>query len=234
MKKRVLLVAAFAALSGGALAQGFRGGMMRMFQGGPMAQAAILNRADVQDEIKLSDDQKAKLDAQRAGIRQRMQALFAGGGGFGGSDEERKAMQSKVQAVFEDVSKEALGVLTDDQRKRVKELYVQSAGSLAVLQPDVAKEIEITAAQKAKFDDLQRLQDEATQGLFEQVQSGDIDREQMQASVAKNAKVMDAEVTKVLTSAQRDKLKAMGGMPFEFKDPKPGTPGAFGRPGGGG
>ncbi len=232
MKKRVLLVAAFAALSGAALTQGFRGGMMRMFQGGPMAQAEILNRSDVQEEIKLSDDQKAKLDTQRAGIRDKMRALFSGGGGFGGSDEDRKAMQIKMQAVFEDVSKEALRVLTDEQRKRVKELYVQSAGNLAVLQPDVAKELEITAAQKAKFNDLQRLQDDATQGLFEQVQSGDIDREQMQVSVAKNAKVMDAEVAKVLTVAQRDKLKAMGGVPFEFKDPKPGAPGAFGRPGG--
>lgn len=231
MTKRILFVAALAALSSAVFAQGFRpgGNLMRSFQGGPMAQAMLLNREDVQEEIKLSDDQKGKLDAQRATVRDKMRAAFTQGGG-GGSPEE---MQKTIQNMFEDVSKEALGVLTADQRKRVKELSIQSSGTLSVLQPDVAKELGITEAQKAKFDELQRLQDEANGGLWERVQSGEIERDDMQKSMQKNGETLKTEMGKVLTPAQRDKLKMLSGTPFEFKDPKPGTPGSFGRPGGG-
>lgn len=230
MTQRILFAAALTALVSAAHAQGFRpgGGFMRMFQGGPMAQAMLLNREDVQEEIKLSDDQKGKLDAQRAAVRDKMRATFTQGGDA--SPEER---QKTIQAMFEDVSKEALGVLTDDQRKRVKELSIQSSGALAVLQPDISKELAITEAQKVKFAELQRLQDEANAGLFERVSNGEIERDEMQKSMQKNSETLKTEFTKALTSAQRDKLKALSGAPFEFKDPKPGTPGSFGRPGAG-
>ena len=234
MKPRTLLVVAVAALAAASSAQGFRGGMMRAFSGGPMAQAMLLNRPDVQEELKISDEQKGKLDEQRASIRQRMQSLFQGGGGFGGDEASRRTMMTKMQDVFEGAAKDALSVLSDDQRKRLKELTIQSAGSRAVLQADVSKELGVTEAQKARIDELQRYQEEATSGLFEQRQNGEIDTEQMQTSMAGNTKKMDAEIAKVLTPAQRDKLKAMGGAAFEFKDPKPGTPGSWGRPSGGG
>ena len=132
-----------------------------------------------------------------------------------------------------DMSKEALSSLDDAQRKRLGELTVQSAGALAVLQINVAKEIGLTAAQKAKVDDLQRLQDEANQSLVQRVQNEELDRDEMPKLMGKNRDVMDAEVAKILTAPQRAKLKDLGGAPFEFKDPKPGTPGSWGRPGGG-
>ena len=210
--------------------------MMRMFQSGPAYSLQILNREDVQSEIKLTDDEKGKLDALRAGARGRFTSAFADMRNAGG-DVDREAMmkivQTKMQAIFEDMAKEALGALDQDQRKRVQELAIQSQGSLAVLQPSVAKEIGLTPAQKAQIDDLQNRQDEANQGLFEQAQNGDIEREERDEKIAKNKTILDANVTKVLTETQRTKLKEMSGKPFEFKDPKPGTPGSFGRPGGG-
>ena len=234
MTKKILLIAATAVLAVSVSAQGFRGGMFRAFQGGPMASAQLLSREDVQAELKITEDQKGRLDALRSGARDKMRAAFTEmRNGAGGPEDAQQAMQTRMQGLFEDMAKGALSVLDDAQKQRVKELAIQSQGALAVLQPEVAKELAITGAQKAKFDDLQRMQDEANTGLFERLQSGEIDREQLGASMTKNRATMDAEVVKLLTEAQRAKLKALGGVPFEFKDPKPGTAGAFGRPGGG-
>lgn len=236
MIKKLLLIAATAALAVSAAAQGFRGGagMFRSLQAGPMASASLLSREDVQAELKITEDQKGKLDAIRSGVRERMRSAFADmrNAAAGSPEDAQKAMQVRMQGLFEDMAKGALAVLDDAQKARVKELAIQSQGALAILQPDVAKELSITAAQKVKIDDLQRMQDEANAGLFERLQNQEIDRDQLGASMQKNRSIMDAEVVKLLTEPQRTKLKAMGGTPFEFKDPKPGTPGSFGRPGG--
>ena len=57
-----------------------------------------------------------------------------------------------------------------------------------------------------------------------------MERDEMIATVQKNSKTLDIEIEKVLTAKQRAKLKELGGAPFEFKDPKPGSPGSWGRP----
>ena len=230
MIKRTLLLVAVAAFATSSHAQG-RGGMMRMFQSGSLASAMMLNREDVQAEIKLTDDQKGKIDAKRASAQERIRNFFMQMRSSGGFNPQDSSTQTKMQALFEDMSKEALSELTDAQKKRLNELAIQSRGAMAVTQTDVAKELGITAAQKAKIDDLQRLMSEANEGLFERVRNNEMEREELSATLEKNTKTMDSEIEKLLTPAQRSKLKALGGAPFEFKDPKPGTPGSWGRPG---
>jgi len=237
MIKRILVAVAFATLSGASFAQGFGGGgqrgMMRMFQGGPFAAAMLLRRDDVQAELKLDDTQKGKLNAVQAGSRQRFQGAFTGFQPGGDQEEMQKQMQAKMQLVMTDILKDTMAVLTEPQQKRLKELGIQAEGSRAVLQDAVSKEIVLTDAQKAKLDELQRLQEEANAGLFEKLGSGELDRESLGAAMVKNTKIMDESILKLLTDKQKAKLKELGGETFTFKDPKPGTPGAFGRPGGG-
>jgi hypothetical protein len=237
MTKRILVLAAFAALAGASSAQGWggqgRGGMMRMMQGSKMATLQLLGREDVQAEIKLNEAQKGKLDALRAGTRERFTTVFQSVPRTEDREAMMKAVGEKMQVLMDTMAKETLAVLEEDQKKRLDELGIQSAGTLAVLQADVAKQIGLTVAQKAKIEDLQRLQGEATQGVFERVQNGEIDREEIPTIMQKNSKIMDESVAKILTDAQRAKLKELGGAPFTFKDPKPGTPGSWARPGGG-
>ena len=233
MKPRTLLIVASLALAAVAPAQGRGGmGMMRMMRSGSLASAMVLNRDDVQEEIKLTDAQKGKLDSQRASMRERMRSAFMQMRSAGGDPGDmQKTMQTTMTTLFESMSKEALSILTEAQRKRLGEIAIQSQGTMAVLQPELSQQLGMTAAQKAKIDDLQRRLDEANGGLFEQVREGTIDREQMTESMQKNSKTMDEEIAKIMTSAQKEKLKKLSGEPFEFKDPKPGTPGSWGRPG---
>lgn len=239
IRTKLLATAAFAALASLSLAQqGMRGmqGMMRMFQSGPTQSLMMLRRDDVREEIKLNDDQKGKLDALQAGARERfqsvgseMRAAFMNGG----DETAMKAVQDKMQAILDALAKEALGILDDGQKKRVRELVVQSQGPLGILQPEMAKEIVLTPAQKAQIDDLQNRQMEANRNLWEQAQNGEIDREDVGKNMEKNRTILDAAILKILTEAQRAKFKELSGPAFAFKDPKPGTPGAWGRPGGG-
>jgi hypothetical protein len=56
------------------------------------------------------------------------------------------------------------------------------------------------------------------QGLFAQVQSGELTMEDVQAKRKKNDEILDSEIGKLLTEAQKAKLKEMGGKKFDRKD----------------
>lgn len=237
MIKKILVAVAFATVSAASFAQGFGGGgqrgFMRMFQGGQMATAMLLRRDDVKEELKLDDTQKGKLDAVQAGTRQRFQSAFSGFQPGDDPEAMQKQMQAKMQLVITDIYKETMAILTDSQQKRLKELGIQAEGNRAVLQDAVSKDLAITDAQKAKLDELQHQQEDANMGLFDKLRNGELDRDSLGAAMQKNTKIMDDAILKLLTDAQKTKLKELAGATFAFKDPKPGTPGAFGRPGGG-
>ena len=139
---------------------------MRMFQGGRLASAFMLGREDVQAEIKLTDEQKGQIDAKRATAQEKIRNFFMEMRGSGAFNPQDASTQTKIKEFFEDMSKDSLSVLTPAQTKRVNELAIQSRGALAAVQPDVAKELGVTAAQKAKIDDLQRLMEEANEGTL--------------------------------------------------------------------
>lgn len=220
MMKSVLVlgVAVLAAVS---LAQGGGGGRGQgrgMFGrgGGDATGVFLLQRADVSDEIKLTEDQKTKLQAQRDGMRDKFREAMQGANG------DRDAMQKAMAKVMEENNKATLALLTDDQKKRLKELAIQRLGNGAALTPDVQKDLGVTDDQKAKIKELQDKQTEANTALFEKVRNQEISREDMQASMKKNTDTLNAEIGKILTDAQKSKLKDMGGKPFTFKDETPG------------
>ena len=186
-----------------------------------------MNRPDVQEELKITDEQKTKL----AELRPQRGAGGAGGGagrgnggggaggagggaGAGGNRPDPAAM-AKAQAEAE---AKVMAILDAGQQKRVKELFVQRAGNAAILNAGIAKELGITDDQKKKVADLQKKQQEATMAMMEKMRNGEMDREAMTEARTKMTKTMDTELGKVLTSEQADKLKGMKGAPFTFKD----------------
>ncbi len=229
MKLRVAISVAIATmLVAGALAQGQGGGRGQgRGQGGRGGNqnsiTGLLNRPDVQEELKITDDQKMKLTALRpqrgAGGRGAGGAGGAGAGGAGGAAAggarpDMAAMQ-KAQAEAE---AKVMAVLDAGQQKRVKELFVQRAGNAAILNAGIAKELGITDDQKKSIAGLQKKQQEAMTALREKMAAGEVDRTAMMEANTKNAKTMDTELGKILTSEQSDKLKGMKGAPFTFKD----------------
>jgi Spy/CpxP family protein refolding chaperone len=177
-------------------------------------------RDDVEADLKLNDDQKTKLSALREKAqekrREMMQSLAGNGGGGGGgriqiSDEQRKAFTK----LSEDNAKELSAVLTPEQNKRLREIWVQTSGQRVLQNAEIAKELGISADQKTKIDDLFAKQMEATMALF---QNRDLDQEERRSKMENNNKVLADEINKVLTETQKTKLKEMSGAPFKRSD----------------
>ncbi len=216
---KALLIAAVAVCAVAGQAQGFRmmgagggGGMMLLFK---MNMEGAEIREDVAKELKLTDDQKKKLLGVQDEQRQKMMDMFQGGG-FDPSDREK--LQKVIGDMMKESEKKVNEVLDDPQEKRLKELSIQRQGNSAITNPEVQKELGLTDAQKSKITALQTKQAEASQATMEKMRNGEIDRDQIQDIMAKNRKIMNDELGKILTTDQANKLKTMGGAAFKFED----------------
>jgi hypothetical protein len=223
---RILVVLACAALTVGALAQGGGGGgrQFRMGGGGPTSllmsfggrggggggQQSTL-RTDVFTDLKISDDQKAKLDDLQAKQREKMQAMFQNGGDRP-SQEEMQKIFAKAQ---EENTKAINDILTPAQQTRLGQVWIQVQGNRAVLNADTGKALGITDDQKTKIDDLVTKQGEANRALRDKQQSGELQADEVRQKMQDNNKSLDTEIGKILTDAQRAKLKDMAGPEFK-------------------
>jgi len=219
--KKLVAIFSVMALVAGALAQGGgggRGGQRGMFGRGG-GSLGLLRRDDVKDELKITADQTAKLTELNDQQRTRMQEAFQSSGvqfGGGPPDEAtQKKMQEVMAKVTEQTQKDVDAILTPEQSKRLKELVVQRTGNGIANDPMFQKDLGITDDQKAKLASLQAKQREAMMSLF---QNQDMSREDRQAAMEKNTKIMNDEIDKILTDDQKAKVKTMGGAPFTFKD----------------
>ena len=127
---------------------GFGGGPGGGFGGGP---TALLMNKDVQEDVKITDEQKTKLQEwakeNGAKMREKMQDAFKGGG-------DREKMAAAMAEMNKEVYKEIATVLDEKQVKRLKQIEVQAAGVRAFSQPDVVAALKLTDDQKSKLKDI--------------------------------------------------------------------------------
>jgi len=193
---------------------GGRGGQGR---GGGNSMTGLLNRPDVIAELKISDDQKAKLaelNPQRGAGGAGGAAGGSGGNAGGGQNFDPAEMRKRAA----EREKNALAILNADQIKRLKELYVQRVGNRAITREDTQKELGLSTDQVSKITELQKKQAEAGAELRQKMQNQEIDRAEMQEIQAKNNKSLDEELGKILNAEQAGKLKAMRGSEFTFEE----------------
>jgi hypothetical protein len=218
----------FAQGGGGGQGRGGRGGFGGqrggMFGTGPMQLAG---RADVQRDIKATDDQKTKIAELQQKQREEMMAMFQGGGGGGagggggrGGFQLSPEQQAAIQKLNEKYKGELGKVLDAGQMKRLDEIQVQLAGGRAIFLPAVQKALGLSEDTVKKANDLQQKQQEANRSIMEKVMNQEISREEAQAAREKNNAALDAELAKLLTSEQAAKLKEMQGAPFKADPPQ--------------
>jgi len=219
---RALVVLAIGAMVSAAMAQGGggggrqgRGGMMQGRMG--MGPGQLINRPEVQTELKLTDEQKRQIQDILNKAREDMQGLMENARASGGGPEE---MQRMFLEHNQAITKKINAVLTPEQAKRLKEIGIQAQGIRAILDPEVQKELGLSADQKAQ---IQRAQQENQRAMMEAFQGqrgggggGNVDREAMREARDKMNKQFEEALTKVLTPEQAQKLKEMGGAPFKL------------------
>ncbi|MBS1714245.1 MAG: hypothetical protein JST30_07895 [Armatimonadetes bacterium] len=211
---RTLAVAAMIGAAALSMAQGGGGRGMRMGGPGGGGPTMLLMREDVQKEIKLTSEQKSKLDEMRQAMQEKMREMFQNGGGGG----DREAMMAEMQKMRAESDKQTNAVLTADQQKRLKELWIQREGARSITNADVQKDLNMTDDQKAKVKEIMAAQAEAQQGLMEKMRNQEIDRDEMRTIMTKNQETLKEKLNGVLTDEQKAQLKKMEGAPFKFEE----------------
>jgi hypothetical protein len=183
----------------------------------------LLMSPQVQKELKMTDDQTAKIgEIQR-------ESFQAGGGAGGGAranfqnmtDEERQKFFEDMRKRTEETAKKMTAVLTDDQNTRLKQIQLWVAGAAGLANnAEAAKQLGITDDQK---DALKTITDESAKKGRELFQnsglgpdSTDEDRAKFGEKTAALRKETETECMAVLTDEQKAQFAKMRGERFEL------------------
>ncbi len=210
---------------GGGFGPGGPGGGAFGPGGGPgraFGVGGLLRNDKVQEELKLTDDQKS--DVQKAGDTVR--AKYKDDMDKARADMDFAKMGELQKSQNEDLEKALAGVLKADQSKRLKQIQVQAAGLAAFSLDDVQSALKLTDAQKKEIKDAAEGLQKDTQDAFQGAQG---DREKMADAMKKvqtlRSDAMD-KIVKGLTDDQKKTWKDLTGDKFELSFGPPG-----GRPG---
>ncbi|MBX7105085.1 MAG: Spy/CpxP family protein refolding chaperone [Gemmataceae bacterium] len=193
---------------GGGGRGGMQGGMMMRGGGGAM----LLGNESVQTELKITDDQKAKIkdvtEKQREKMREFGQQMRDGG------EVDREKMQAAMKEMTESGEKIIKEILNPDQQKRLKQILWQQAGVLVFADKDFASALKISDEQSEKF---KTISEEFQEDMREIRQTARGNQQEAQQKMEALRKEVTERAMDVLTAEQKKQHKEMLGVPFELK-----------------
>ncbi len=184
---------------------------------GQQAGPGLIFNKSVQEELKLTDDQKSQVTKLGEKRREMMQKAREDAG-----DDFAKAFQTYNQAL----GKEVHTILKPEQQKRFKQIEVQVGGANALNNPEIAKELNLTDKQK---EEIRGILQDTRNDVMEIFKDAQGDQERLRAAGQKIQKLNQdatAKALKVLNADQQTKYKEMAGDKFNY------VPEQFGRGGG--
>jgi Spy/CpxP family protein refolding chaperone len=179
-------------------AAGQEGPVRGSVRGGPTMM--MLRHPAVQEELKLSEEQRNKLKEVMMKMRDRTIELIENG--------ER----NKVQEVMKGGQKDLEKVLTAKQNKRLKEVILQVHGVWAMITPETAKELRLTEEQTKK---LRAIQTESVKAMDKLSEGKAETRKELQKQLGELHTATTEKAVAVLTEKQRGQWKEMQGEPFK-------------------
>ena len=205
-----LAIGAFAfsqAGGGGGGGRGQRGGGGAQF-GRAGVQFTLLRHADVQTALKISDDEKGKLDAADSAQRAAMTAARDAGG-------DPATTRAAMTKAGQDYSTAVAGILTANQKEQLLNIFVVVAKNRALENPDVQTALSLSADELTKIKDLVSAEAKAGAALRQQQQDGSMDQAAVAAARTKNAATLSSDLMGALTDAHKaafEKMKSDAGF----------------------
>ncbi len=163
--------------------------------GGPPSMARLATIEKVQEVLKLTDEQKTKIEKINSDFFKEMREAFDG-------DRPDPEKMRKLRDGQTDKLKD---VLDADQQKRLTGVFVQLMGAGAVMDPAVGKEIGLTDEQKDKLREVLGPPPEGRPGREGREGRGG------GQSMQERREKMEKEVLAVLTPEQQKKLEELKG-----------------------
>jgi len=183
---------------------------------GRLGPRFIVFREKAQDELKLTGEQRNKLDERRDATIQEMQQTFEKAQDVKPEDRPKSIgeYQQKADQKLEAFLKETL---KEDQLKRLRQLIFQQEGLFAIGHPDVAKELNITDDQRKQFMTVMQDLHKKVEPIVKQAQEGG-DPQEIGPKIKKLHKEQEGKAEALLTDAQKKQWKEMLGKPFRLED----------------
>lgn len=190
-------------------------------RGGPgqLGLGGLIAMKEVQAELKLSDEEAAKI---REKLEEFRPQRGEGGGGFREfqnlSEEEREKRIEEFRKRMEETAKKVDAALkanlSADQYQRLKELRLQREGVVSLDRAEVAEELKLSAEQKEKIKKLVADNRPRFGGRRGGGESGPPSREERQQRREK----FRADVMAVLTEEQKSAWEKLQGEKFKFPE----------------
>jgi hypothetical protein len=175
-------------------------------------------RDPVQEELKLTKEQKEKLEQHLQELLPDAMQFFQKIEGLKPEEREKelKAYRQKAQEKLAAVLKETL---KEDQRKRVRQLELQQEGAFALWHGDVeiGKDLKITDEQRKQFMAVVQDMQKKIEPLIKEAQSSG-KPEEIRPKVMKIRKEHEGKIEALLTDAQKKQWKEMLGKPLALDD----------------
>ncbi len=186
------------------------GAPMMFARGGPMLMLGLFRNPQVQKELKLTEEQRTKLEQLGEQLREKFRGLGQELRNL--SPEER---EKRLESLNAEVEKELAKILNEQQLKRLRQISLQVEGLAALGRPSIAKEVGITEEQQAKIREILREAAEKRRAIFQQGPTGD-----PQARFQEMQKIrqwVDEQIEKLLTERQKKRWRELIGEPFKFE-----------------
>ena len=184
------------------------------FGGG--GKAMLLMNPDVQQELKLSEDQIAKVKELSQSVFEKLKDKLKDTP----KDQLREKLAEVAKAIGEETDKAMKDLLKPEQTKRMRQLELQQRGYEAFTDAEVQKDLKLDDDQKEK---IKILTDDARKDLGELFQGAKGDPKEAMTKIQALRKDTLEKVMATLKEDQKKAWTALTGEPFEFKFRRPGT-----------
>jgi Spy/CpxP family protein refolding chaperone len=168
------------------------------------SKVEIATLAEVQGDLKLSDEQKTRITEIYDQLRDDRRAMF--GTGFGKASE----IFQRSEALNAEAATKVEALLDDAQRKRLQEIAIQQNGPRSLHDPAVVELLELSDEQKAKLSGVRDENRTEFESAF--AQHGREWRRQAGDLVEK----FDERLLAVLTPEQRERFDQLAGERLEI------------------
>jgi len=179
----------------------------------------LLQTEQVQKELELVDDQKAKLKELGEKAMARMREAFGDREALRKlSDEERKTKFAeagkKMAAQAEETKKEVENILLPHQLERLQQIALQMRGVAALNDKEVQEALSISSDQQEKLKSLRDKAMEKSRSMMEDLR--DATDQERRAKLQEFRKQIEGEALGVLSEEQKEKFEKLKGPKFEL------------------
>jgi hypothetical protein len=176
----------------------------------------LVFRDKVQEELKLSDKQVAKILEKFPGYAQETRKVFDKIADLK-PEQREKEMHSHRRQAHAKLAALLKETLKAEQLERLRQLELQQHGAFALGRPEIVKDLKITVEQRKQFMGIVQQMQKKIEPLMREAQSGGNPQE-IWPKVMKIRRDHEGKIEAILSDAQTRQWKKMVGKRFELGD----------------